>query len=184
MNYIARRTKSLKNKSKECFGCGKVFEYRPAYEYDYCPTCRKASSPNEYSELMRQHREDSLNDPSFQKAYRESLKKKPNKKEVWLLQYLTEKWEEYGWKYVGDFSLWIGGKNPDFISTKKALCVVEMFGDYWHKGENPEMKITHYLGFGYPCLVVWEYELRDTPFLSEKISTFLRGIPDGLEVRS
>jgi len=47
---------------------------------------------------------------------------------------------------------------PDFkvIGQNK---VIELFGDYWHKGENPEIRISQWRSVGYDCIVFWEHEV-------------------------
>ena len=37
--------------------------------------------------------------------------------------------------------------------------LVELFGDYYHKGENPHDKIDYYKNIGYDCIVVWASEI-------------------------
>ena len=34
-----------------------------------------------------------------------------------------------------------------------------LFGDFWHRGDNPEERIDFFAGFGYSCLVIWEHEV-------------------------
>jgi len=100
-----------------------------------------------------------------------SLGIKPNNVEIKLYNTLQEHFPN-DWKYVGDGSLWIGGKNPDFVS-KNEQKVIEMFGDYWHKGENPEDRIEHFKKYGYDCLVFWENEVIKHP---EIIKTKVLGL--------
>ena len=52
--------------------------------------------------------------------------------------------------------------------------VVEVFGDYWHRGEDTRIIEAQYAESGFGCLVVWESELMDDPVsVSEKIGLFL-----------
>ncbi len=63
----------------------------------------------------------------------------PNKKELCLNE-LLQKWYPNEWKFVGDGQVFINSKCPDFIHKEKKL-LIELFGDYWHKGQNPEDRI-------------------------------------------
>ena len=103
----------------------------------------------------------------------------PNKQEKILMEILPDYF-----RFVGDFSFWIDGKNPDFINEEKKL-VVEFFGDYWHgeefrktkndpstNEEHERQRIEHFEKNGYRCLVIWEHELKDVEKLKEKIYSF------------
>ena len=65
-------------------------------------------------------------------------------------------------RYVGDFSLWIktkdGTRNPDFIIEGQKK-IIEIFGDFWHNGENPKYKIKEYEIVGWECKIFWEKEI-------------------------
>lgn len=43
---------------------------------------------------------------------------------------------------------------PDFVNIKKRK-VIEGFGDYWHRNDNPQDKIDSFGKFGYDCLIIW-----------------------------
>ena len=47
---------------------------------------------------------------------------------------------------------------PDFLSTNGQRKVIEVFGDYWHKGEDPQGRIDAFAKLGFKCLVIWEHE--------------------------
>ena len=62
-------------------------------------------------------------------------------------------------RYVGDGTLVIDGKNPDFIdSTGKKL--IEIWGDFFHKGQNPYDRIKFFEDRGYECQIIWASELK------------------------
>jgi len=76
-------------------------------------------------------------------------------------------WEQHPeLDYVGDGSLWIDvfyqgrwmKKNPDFI-LPNTNCLVELFGEYWHRDDHPDELIAAYAEQGYDCEVLWEYEV-------------------------
>ncbi len=112
---------------------------------------------------------------------------KPNKIEKFLIELLSKLFPgEY--KYVGDYSFWVGNYNPDFIN-KKEKKIIELFGDYWHA--NPEShkpydvimggqsaksiwtkdenRLNTYKKHNYKCLVVWENEFKDINNLIRKL---------------
>ena len=74
------------------------------------------------------------------------------------------------WKYVGDGKLIIGGKCPDYWNGGHKL--IELFGDFWHKGENPQRRIDHFVKHNYNCLVIWEHELADRASITHRIKEF------------
>ncbi|MBA7582013.1 hypothetical protein ES708_23932 [subsurface metagenome] len=65
-------------------------------------------------------------------------------------------------RYVGNGSWyrWTGKKhrNPDFKITGQNK-VIEIFGTYWHRDENPKDIIQEYKGIGIECIVFWEHEI-------------------------
>jgi hypothetical protein len=70
-------------------------------------------------------------------------------------------------RFVGDGSWWKtlpNGKhrNPDFKVAGQNK-VIELFGDYWHRSEDPLVLIEMFHRIGYECLVIWEHEIREDP---------------------
>lgn len=82
------------------------------------------------------------------------------------------------YKYVGDGSLLVGVKNPDFVNTRGEPKVIELFGHYWH--DNPgtlwhrtaEGCLKIYSQYGYQCLIIWERELAALAMVVKKIRQF------------
>ena len=73
---------------------------------------------------------------------------------------LEKKFEELtGWQFVGDGQLIVGGKCPDFWDGETGL--VELYGNYWHRDQDPQDRIDHFAQYGYTCLVIWESELKE-----------------------
>lgn len=98
---------------------------------------------------------------------------RPNKTEIKflsLLDYLCPG----DWKYVGDGSLMIDGKNPDFVNVNGKKQIIELYGDYWHKGQDPQDRIDIFTPFGYKTLVIWERELKDISMVTERIQEFVK----------
>jgi very-short-patch-repair endonuclease len=110
--------------------------------------------------------------PEFVKKQMRARGVRPNRLEVDFLSFCRCR----GWvdvKYVGDGELVIGGKCPDFCDGKNNL--IELFGDYWHRGQNTKDRIRHFSKFGYRCLVIWEKEFRqDQNRVAVKIAAFLK----------
>lgn len=66
----------------------------------------------------------------------------------------------------------INGKNPDFTNCNGKKKLIELFGDYWHKGEDPQDRINIFKKFGYDTLVIWESELKDINKVKNKVIKF------------
>jgi len=62
------------------------------------------------------------------------------------------------YKFVGNGKLKIGRKFPDFVNEKNDK-LIELFGDFYHKGQNPQDRIDYFKNFGYDTLVIWASEL-------------------------
>lgn len=77
-------------------------------------------------------------------------------------------------EYIGDGSKWIGRRNPDFIIRDKRK-LIEVFGDYWHKEDNPQDRINHFRKYRYETLIIWESELKNEFLLKRKLIKFQVG---------
>ena len=114
--------------------------------------------------------------PDFLEKYIKGSKACPNKTELMLINLITLLNIPY--KFVGDFTLWIGGKNPDFINEKDKK-IIEFFG-YRHREEATNIpniisesdRKDHFKKFGYNCLILWDEDIINEEFLKEKILTF------------
>lgn len=99
---------------------------------------------------------------------------RPNKLEM-LLTRLVERALPGEYKYVGDGQdeeFIIGGKCPDWGHINGHKKLIELFGDYWHKGEDPQEKIDHYKQYGFDTLVIWEHELVNEEAVINRIRRF------------
>jgi len=84
--------------------------------------------------------------------------------------------------YSGDGKFMIGGKAPDFVNFRKML-VVEVFGSAFHDPQKSFKKVPyhqteegtkeHYRKFGFDCLVLWDYELKDEKKVVSKLTRFI-----------
>jgi len=121
---------------------------------------------------------EKFKDKNFLTKYKKAMEVKPNKCEQILINLFQK--QNIPYKYVGDFSFWIDGRNPDFYNGENKI--IELFGDYWHsdellnnigrtKSNEPNTK-KHYSKYGYKTLVIWERELKDMDKVLEKIKEF------------
>ena len=95
----------------------------------------------------------------------------PNNQEAVLGQ-LLERLYPKEWKFVGNGQVVIMGKCPDFININGQKKIIELFGNYWHRGQNPKDREEIFKPFGYSTLVIWEKELRNKEELSHKLQEF------------
>lgn len=99
---------------------------------------------------------------------------KPNKKELALLDIIQELSLPYS--YVGDGDFILGGKCPDFLNTNGQKKLIELWGNFWHKGQDPQERIDYFKQYGFQTLVIWESELAHSTDLKEKLLSFDREI--------
>jgi G:T-mismatch repair DNA endonuclease (very short patch repair protein) len=111
---------------------------------------------------------NNFKDEGFLKKFLKGCRTKPNNHEKKLIDLFSKL--DVDFDYVGDFKVWIGGKNPDFINYNEKK-IIEYFGLYWHKKEDEE-RTKHFEQFGYKTLIIWEYELDDPIILKQKIFQF------------
>jgi len=45
------------------------------------------------------------------------------------------------------------------INGQKKL--IELYGDYWHKGQNPQKRINYFKKYGFKTLIIWEKEYKN-----------------------
>ena len=76
------------------------------------------------------------------------------------------------WKFVGNGDVVIAGKCPDFININGQKKIIELFGDYWHKGQKESDRAACFSPYGYDTLVIWERELKDIEQVKNKIIDF------------
>lgn len=103
----------------------------------------------------------------------QSLNIKPNKAELGLHALLNRLFPNE-WEYVGDGALIIGGKCPDFANINGRKQLIELFGDYWHRGEDPTERVNIFKLYGFQCLVIWERELKNPTELAWKLLAYAR----------
>jgi very-short-patch-repair endonuclease len=77
------------------------------------------------------------------------------------------------WEYCGtNRVINIGNNFPDFIH-KASRRIIEVYGDYWHRNDNPKDKIDLFKAYGYDTLILWEGEIKNNlDSATEKIKQF------------
>lgn len=93
--------------------------------------------------------------------------------------------KDFGFVYTGDSKFWLTfkdgtRKNPDFIDLDNK-CAFEVFGDYWHKGEDPQELIYKYNEIGWNCIVMWEHDVHKNfrQFMNEEYDIIIgKDLPD------
>ena len=110
---------------------------------------------------------------AFIRKWRKATSKTPNKTEQ-LLDSILQTNFPGEWEYVGDGKLVINGKIPDFANINGRKALIELFGDYWHRGENPQDRIDEFSKLGYYCLIIWESDLVNIPEITKQIANFYK----------
>ena len=111
-----------------------------------------------------------FSDPENVRMWAESFSRKPNKLEIKLEKMLTD--NNLPYKYVGGGEVVIGYWNPDFINTDGKKKLIELFGDYFHQGENPQNRIDKFARYGFETLIIWGCELKEPELVLEKVRQF------------
>jgi hypothetical protein len=76
-------------------------------------------------------------------------------------------------RFVGNGELLIGRKNPDFVGIRNEHKLIEIWGEYFKVGRNPQDLIDFYRTYGYDCLVIWASELKDIDTIYLRVERFL-----------
>lgn len=97
-----------------------------------------------------------------------ALQRRPNKPEAKLFTLLQRTFPN-DWAYTGDGSVILAGKCPDFMNINGQKAIIEMYGDWFHRGEDETARAACFAPLGYQTLVVWEHELNDPEAVIKKI---------------
>jgi G:T-mismatch repair DNA endonuclease (very short patch repair protein) len=111
--------------------------------------------------LARKYEDSVFFDEQTRKILR-AVNQRPNKLEAAFGKLLDDLFPgEY--QYVGGGQLILCGKCPDFANVNGQKKLIEVFGDYWHRGQDPAWRIALFARLGFQTLVVWESELANEP---------------------
>lgn len=105
-------------------------------------------------------------------VYKMLLRRTPNRDERFLIDFFKSKNLPY--IFVGDGSVIIDNRNPDFINSNGQKKIIEFFGEHWHKPEDETIKRRIYQKYGFDLLVIWGKDTKDKEMLLEKVSEFNR----------
>lgn len=128
---------------------------------------KESRNTQEYKDMMSEIKKEHWKDPKFSDAVCKGMELKPNKSEIMLWDLLNNLYPNE-WKFVGDFSFMVNGKNPDFLNVNGKKLLIELFGDYWHRDDDPENRKDIFREFGYETLVIWESDLKKRPILTKR----------------
>lgn len=111
-------------------------------------------------------------DPAYARMMLQAQKVKPNKAESQLFSVVES-------IMPGEFALNVraeimvlGGRIPDIVNINGRKAVIELYGDYWRKGDDPQERIRHFSQFGWRTLVIWERELKNKTKLKNRLLDF------------
>ena len=110
----------------------------------------------EYYQKACKIRRDLWHNKEYQEKIKQSRQMKPNKFEVMFAKTFPEL------TYVGDFSFFVGSKNPDFIIEGTNKCI-DLFGDYWHTTDESEQRKKYFAEHGMDLMIIWASEWYDDP---------------------
>jgi len=136
--------------------------------------------------IKRENAQERWNDENQREKWIKSilkiLFKRPTKLEKGFINFFDT--YNVPFNYCGNGSLIIGGKCPDFVeSNGKKIClevgnkreksVPRKNRIYKNWQEYEQQRISHFAGFGWKCLVLWENELENEVLLNNKIKRWL-----------
>jgi len=111
-----------------------------------------------------------MSNPATVKRWVKANHLKPNSKEL-LLQFILDERLPGAYRLNVSQGNTVGNKVPDFVSTK-GKRIIELWGDYWHRGEDPKRLRSYYVNLGYDALVVWEHELNRPKVVASRVVRF------------
>jgi len=149
------------------------FEHKRNLSHSHKEVCSQPAFRKKQSQIHRTLWKNPFYREKIVKAVLKKVCVKPNKQEV-LLGHILEDTIPMEYKYVGNGSLILGGRCPDFMNINGKKKLIELYGDYWHQGEKTQERIEYFRQFGFETLVIWEHELKDREHLIEKVVTFNR----------
>lgn len=191
-NYIKPNTEG--KILKICEKCGKEFKVYPSGKHKkYCSDrCSQLSSVIKMclcgcgKEFMTKIVKKKFFSHNCYLIYtRKKNSKEINKKEI-ILSNILNKLFPNEYKYVGNWKVVFGDRNPDFININGQKKIIELFGNFWHgeryrqkyakdystNKEHTEDRINYFKKYGYDTLVIWEKELENKKILEQKLQEF------------
>lgn len=118
-----------------------------------------------------------LHSPEVRRKAMKSRMKRPNKPESRLIKLFEQHYPILQYNHEARS---VGGRFPDFISNNGDKVVAEMLGITFHNPEKAWFPVRykrtekgtleHYAKYGYRCLTIWDYELKNEDKVIEKIN--------------
>lgn len=132
-----------------------------------------AKSTPEFKNAQSKRSIEQWKDEEYIRKVIDGLNRNPNKPEL-ELQYILNNLFPNEYAYNGNFEcgFTLMGKIPDFVNVNGKKKVIELYGDYWHRNDDPQDRIELFKKLGYECIVVWEAELKDKEKLIMKLLEF------------
>lgn len=146
---------------------GKCFKFTEEHRRNIGLTSKGRKKTQESKMKTSNTMKQLLQDVEFQEKFFKNRGVLPNKLELKIQDWLNELFPNE-WKYIGDFQTFIGGKCPDFMNINGQKKLIEVFGDYWHKNDDPEQRINHFKEYGFNTLVLWESEINNYPIETKR----------------
>lgn len=186
-----RDHKASKANKEHCVGCGKEFPTSKARlksgRGKYCSRgCYAASMKgrtdykknksimdiygieraNQIKSQLAAKSRELWQDPAYIRKQMKARAARPNHQESFMAKCFPFL------RYVGDGKLIIGGKCPDF-KVKRQRKLVELYGVQWHNPSEVATRIAHFNNFGWDCIIIWDYELKQSfSTVTNRLSTF------------
>lgn len=148
---------------------------KPKRTIEHCNNLSKVNKGN--SKLIKSQKDywDSIPIDRKEKHLKNIIlnnKIKPNRKEQILQNIINSMFFENQFQINILGGYLIGGKIPDFIDPINNK-IIELYGDYWHKGQDPNDRINYFKNYGYDTLIIWEHELKDIKNVKNKLWGFI-----------
>lgn len=132
--------------------------------YATCQTCGRAKGNNRRTMCVfcaAKYRVENYPKMKLLRGLWGGRKTKPERRIHALLDFMFSPWNPYS--YTGDRKLWVTletgrHRNPDFVDLNQKK-IIEVFGRYWHKNDDPVKIVREYQEAGWKCLIIWDDEI-------------------------
>jgi G:T-mismatch repair DNA endonuclease (very short patch repair protein) len=132
----------------------RLVSQRLAQDPDYIA---KITPNDEVKEKIRQKvLERYRSDPDYRRRVLSS--RRPTDIEARLIE-IIEKYR-LPYRYTGDGSFWVGGKNPDFVNVNSEKIAIDLFGDFWHEPSEVESRKSVFADYGWKLIILWGHEFQ------------------------
>jgi len=138
---------------------------------DYRQKMKSIQSDPEYGKRIGNVMKEYWKDPEF--ARKVLHRRTPSGPEQSFITLCEE--HNLPYRFVGNGELLIGRKNPDFVGTQDEHKLVEIWGEHFKLGRDPQDLISFYNVRGYDCLVIWASELSHQEQVIVKVRKFSEG---------